>query len=109
MLPVLGVISSPTGEDEGAGEGENGEAKTTLQLDVLKLFAEMSSFCGELDKSEHYTQIVFNTLLVGGASSHVFVFYFGNLLFVVICILSLSIYEQFFVGTVIVLSFEILL
>ena len=101
MLPVLGVISSPTGEDEGAGEGENGEAKTTLQLDVLKLFAEMSSFCGELDKSEHYTQIVFNTLLVGGASctsSHVFVFYLGNLLFVVICILSLTIYEQFFLG-----------
>ena len=68
MLPVLGVISTPAGEDEGAGEGENGEAKTTLQLDVLKLFAEMSSFCGELDKAEHYTQIVFNTLLVGGAS-----------------------------------------
>ncbi|KAI0235197.1 Apoptosis inhibitor 5 [Lamellibrachia satsuma] len=63
VLPVLGEISTPAGEDEGAGEGENGEAKTTLQLDVLKLFAEMSSFCGELEKPEHHTQIVFNSLL----------------------------------------------
>ena len=66
---MLGEISTPAGEDEGAGEGENGEAKTTLQLDVLKLFAEMSSFCGELEKPEHHTQIVFNSLLVGGSNS----------------------------------------
>ena len=70
VVPTLGQISSTTGEDNGAGEGDSaGDAgKMTIQLDVLKLFAEMSTFSGELDKPEQDTQVVFDTLLVGGAT-----------------------------------------
>ena len=65
-------MGSPTaGEDNGSGEGDasSGEAaKMSIQLDVLKLFAEMSTFSGELDKPEQDTQVVFDTLLVGGTT-----------------------------------------
>ena len=72
VVPTLGQMGSPpSGEDNGSGEGDasSGEAaKITIQLDVLKLFAEMSTFSGELEKPEQDTQVVFDTLLVGGAT-----------------------------------------
>lgn len=50
VLPHLSLITSPDGRD--------------IQLELLKLLAELAVFCGTIDKPEEKVQQLYNTLIV---------------------------------------------
>lgn len=50
VLPHLSLITSPNGRD--------------VQLELLKLLAELAVFCGTIDKPEEKVQQLYNTLIV---------------------------------------------
>lgn len=50
VLPHLSLITSPDGKD--------------IQLELLKLLAELTVFCGTIDKPEDKVQQLYNTLIV---------------------------------------------
>lgn len=50
VLPHLSLITAPDGRD--------------IQLELLKLLAELVVFCGTIDKPEEKVQQLYNTLIV---------------------------------------------
>ena len=50
VLPHLSLISTPDGKD--------------VQLELLKLLAELSEFCGKIEKPEDKVQQLYNSLIV---------------------------------------------
>jgi len=58
VLPHLSLMTSPDGRD--------------IQLELLKLLAELTVFCGSIDKPEDKVQQLYNTLIV----SNMFLFIF---------------------------------
>lgn len=50
VLPHLSLMTSPDGRD--------------IQLELLKLLAELAVFCGNIEKPEEKVQQIYNTLIV---------------------------------------------
>lgn len=50
VLPHLSLMTSPDGRD--------------IQLELLKLLAELTVFCGNIEKPEDKVQQLYNTLIV---------------------------------------------
>jgi hypothetical protein len=50
VLPHLSLMTSPDGRD--------------IQLELLKLLAELAVFCGNIEKPEEKVQQLYNTLIV---------------------------------------------
>lgn len=50
VLPHLSLMTSPDGRD--------------IQLELLKLLAELTVFCGTIEKPEDKVQQLYNTLIV---------------------------------------------
>jgi len=50
VLPHLSLMTSPDGRD--------------IQLELLKLLAELTVFCGTIEKPEEKVQQLYNTLIV---------------------------------------------
>ena len=63
VLPVLNNIAKPA--DGAAGESSD----LDVQLDVLRLFAELSLHCGEVDNLEGKIGKLFDKLVVSIASN----------------------------------------
>ena len=57
---VLPVLHEVTGSEEEDGQ----QGALDIQLEILKLFAEMSEHCGQIEKVEERATVIFNTLLV---------------------------------------------
>lgn len=64
VLPHLSLISSPDGRD--------------IQLELLKLLAELTVFCGTIEKPEDKVQQLYNTLIVSILFLFIYI-YFDNL------------------------------
>lgn len=54
VLPHLSLMTSPDGRD--------------IQLELLKLLAELAVFCGTIEKPEEKVQQLYNTLIVSNVS-----------------------------------------
>lgn len=66
VLPVLDLIENPTEEPPADTEGDAKPAPPSvdMQLDMLKLFAELAAFCGPLEDGEEKVKCVFDKLIV---------------------------------------------
>lgn len=61
VLPHLSLISSPDKRD--------------VQLELLKLLAELSEYCGKIEKPEEKIQQLYNALIVSSSTICLFCFY----------------------------------
>ncbi len=60
---VLPLLSKVANTEEEATEGQESNS-TDLQLDILKLFAEMTHHCGDIDNLQEKVGKVYDKLLV---------------------------------------------
>lgn len=56
---VLPVLNEVTGSEEDDGQ----QGALDIQLEILKLFAEMSEHCGQIEKVEERANVIYNTLI----------------------------------------------
>ena len=79
VLPVLSDVQAPDDSTEeketnGTQSAEHKQASQELQLDILKLFADLCTHCGQIEEADDRISNVYNKLLVCKAKKLIFCF-----------------------------------